>query len=391
MLLDRDIIHDAFAQLPEETRWNGFRTRETTLAKYPYTVSIPRDTDIVSIEVVSRDPQAAADFANMIAQTDMAKHVLRVGKLTEQTVQPIDHELSQCTRELDRAIDAVTRYKQAHAITDMSAEVSGDAQGLINLQTIINDAERELTRQEALQQTIAQRMHDMPALLDSKVIPTDPLVQAIDLEIEQLQQKRDSLLQDFQPTAQEVRAVDAQLALAHHRRDEAVRSHPATANGNHNPLYDNLEQQRITSTIAIQDARTRLLTARSQLAQMHGHVANLPDKEKQMAMLTSRVDELHSKLAELASQKSSLSLNSYTELPSVTPTMIAHADFIPVSPRYKTSILLLLVVAIVVAIGLAALRAQFDDRFHSAEMLEEISGQRVLASFLRYAMDFAGW
>ena len=71
LLLDIDLIHEAFAGLPEEVRRRGFGTRSTTLAKYPYTVNIPKDTDIVSIEVIARDPSAAAVFANEIVQADM--------------------------------------------------------------------------------------------------------------------------------------------------------------------------------------------------------------------------------------------------------------------------------------------------------------------------------
>ena len=84
-----------------------------------------------------------------------------------------------------------------------------------------------------------------------------------------------------------------------------------------------------------------------------------------MNMLTGHVDELHTKLTDLQAQERSLKINTYTKLPSVTPTMVAHPNFRPVSPHYKASILLLCVVALTVAFGLAALRGQFDDRFHT--------------------------
>lgn len=390
LLLDVDLVHEAFARLPEDVRWKGFGTRGTVLAKYPYTVTVPKDTDIVSVEVTAHDPFAAAAFANEIVMTDLEKHAMRVDTLVTQTSQPLDVEIAQCAKDLKTALAEVAQYKHQAGITDIQTQVTSNAQGLVNLQLQINDEEREVARQKSLRELLERQLKGIPSEIVNKVDNQNALVMTIDAEVERLQQQRASLLQEYQENTPEIRAVDEQLAAARRRRAEAITGHQDTVSKNRNPLYDNLNQSHVNAMIAEQDAIRRLTVTRTQLDTMRRNISNLPDTERQMAFLSSHVEELRAKLYDLAGQKRSLNMNTYTELPGVAPTMRAKPDLKPVSPRYKTSLLLLAVVAFTAAIGLAMLRAQFDDRLHSGDMLEELSGQRLLASLPHVRNGFRG-
>lgn len=390
LLIDVDLIHEAFSRLPAEARWKGFGTRRSSMQKYPYTVSVPKDTDIISVEVIASDPTVAALFANEIIQTDLEKHALRIGSMANQATQPINVEMAQCAKELQQSMTAVAVYKRSHGIADITSQVASEAQGLSNLQAQIDDAQREAARQQSMQLQYERQMRTISQVITTKAPGLNPIVSAIDGEIERLEQQRAGLLQEYMPTAPEIRAVDAQISAARQRREVAVNDKMSNMTTNQNPAYDSLQQARMNAKMAEQDARLRISITRNQLGQMRRQVANLPEVEKRMTELTNHVDELKTKLYDLAGQQRSLRVGAVTELSTLIPTVKARPDFVPVSPKYKASLMLLAVLAITLALAIAVMRDQFDDRLHTTEMLADVSGQRVLASLPQIRNGFRG-
>jgi capsular exopolysaccharide synthesis family protein len=147
-----------------------------------------------------------------------------------------------------------------------------------------------------------------------------------------------------------------------------------------NPVLDSLTQNYINAVTLEKEAGSRLQITRRQAEQVRGRMANLPQSEQKIGMLTSRINELQSTHAYLNGQRQALNLAMYGGLPTVMPIMNARPARFPVSPNIPVSFGLLTVLAGLLALGIAVLRDQLNDHIHTSDMLESLSGRRVLAA-----------
>lgn len=77
-------------------------------------------------------------------------------------------------------------------------------------------------------------------------------------------------------------------------------------------------------------------------------------------------------------------------LPNAMPITTARPNPHPVSPNIPASVMLLIILASLLAVGLAVARDQLDDRVHTPELLETLTGRWILASLPHVKNGFSG-
>jgi capsular exopolysaccharide synthesis family protein len=391
MLRNPDLLHDSFAALPVEQRAAGFLTREASLRRYPVVVSNPKDTDIINVEVTARDPKAAASLANLILATNTKRHQETTRSIAEMATQHVNAELQKCDTELRSVWGELTAYKKAHNIVDLSTQTAAEAQGLANLEAQVTQAQVEAVQAKLTRQTLERELGRTSEIIEASRTAVDsPVIQTIDAEIERLEQQRASLLQEYLPTAPEVRAIDQQIASARQRKTNVIHEKTETVTHSRNPLRDSLRQSYISALVAEQEAHSRVRITQGHAGTVRGRLASLPDSEQRIALLYSRIEELRSTRAYLANEQQSLKLTMHGGLPNVMPITQATPTFTPVSPNVPASIVLLVALASLLALGVAVVRDQLDDHLHSIGEVEQLAGHRVLTALPPVQNGFRG-
>jgi succinoglycan biosynthesis transport protein ExoP len=391
MLHSPDLLDEAFATLPAKLRATGFQTKNTKLAVYPVAIENPKDTDVIGIEVTARNPEAAATFANAIIATHLQRRQATMQGLATMATEHVTRQLADCDAALQQTLHQMARYKRNNNVADISVQIATDASALANLESQATEAASALEQARARRATLVTRLRTTsPEILSSVTQNDNPLVATIDAEIEQLHKELAEKLQEYQPTASEVRDVNERIAKANKRKEDALVKKAESRTHARNPLYDDMQKDYINAIVAEQEASKRLTLTKGQSGVVRGRLDRLPASEQHLALLTSKIQELQTTHAYLTQQKEALSLKMQTNLPSVISVTKGRANPKPASPNIPASLALLVVIVSLISLSLAVLRDQLDERIHTGETLENMAGRRILATLPRVKNGFHG-
>ncbi|HEX2950828.1 MAG TPA: polysaccharide biosynthesis tyrosine autokinase, partial [Armatimonadota bacterium] len=381
LLNSPDLLDEAFAALPMGARKKGYGTTQRSLPRYPITIANPRDTDVITVEVMAKDPDAAAQLANQVLETNISRTQETTKHIAELATNHVDTELADCDVDLRKSLAELAAVKRSKAIVDVNTQASADSQALSNLESQVAQARSEAVRAQVARKLLERELRRTSTNVVSSVTKSDnPVLKTVDDQIEALQQQRAALLQEYLPNSTEVRNIDQQILEAKKRKKEALTNQSQSVTEGRNPIIDKLQEDYINSIVAEQESASRAAITEAQAKQVRGRLSTLPAVEEKVALLTSHISELQTTHAYLTSQKQALTLSMHGGLPSAMPITYARPNRIPASPNIPASLLLLIVVAAITALGGAILRDQLDDHVHTVESLEGLTGRRVLAS-----------
>ncbi|MHB9131109.1 MAG: polysaccharide biosynthesis tyrosine autokinase [Armatimonadota bacterium] len=391
MLKSPDLLDEAFASVPEEMRVKGFQTSGLKLSSYPVSISNAKDTDVITVEVTACDPYSAARFANQIIESNMKRHQDATKTIAKMATQHIDNELVKCDEALKQALRERANYKRTHNVADVTTAINTETIGLATLESQATQAQSELARAQETQRALARELANAKEKIEaSRTTVDNPLVQSINAEIERLQAEKAQKLQEYLPTATEIQDLNVRIAAAKSRLQEAIREKALSITEARNPLLDTMRSSYITAMVEERAAKSKLKLSRDYAGQIRGKLSTLPKAEEHLALMNSKVAELQTTHSYLQSQKESLNMSMWGGLPSIMPITGARPILQPVSPNIPASLALLLVLSTLLGVGLAVFRDQLDDRIHTSELLETISGQRVLVSLPQVRQGFRG-
>ena len=392
MLTSPDLLDEAFASLPESLRLRGFGTTSTEIAHYPIAVTNPRDTDVVVVEVTARNPDAAAALANQILRSNLKRNQETMKNLAELATKHVDDELKQCDGDYQQALHELASYKKSAGVMNVSTELQTNAQTIANLKASIAQARASAEHGRVSRTMLADELRKTSPTIVANVTTADnPILQNIDAEMAALQRKKAELLLDYKPTADEVTDIDQRIAEVKRERVEATKQKVLTKSDAHNPIIDSLQTNYINAVVEEKEAASQAAIIQSQANQMQGQIAKLPEAEQRITLLDSRIRELQETHSFLTNQKQALNLSAQSGgLPSTMPITAARSNPFPVSPNIPISVALLTIMAVLLAVGVAVARDQLDDRIHTSDSLESVTGRRVLASLPQVRNGFAG-
>jgi capsular exopolysaccharide synthesis family protein len=391
MMKSPDLLEAAFANVPPDLRLKGFHTKDSRLSDYPVTITNPKDTEIVGIEVLAQDPKAAAAFANEILASAMNRRQENIHAIAEMATEHVSSELTQTGSDLQKARAELARLKRDHGIPNIDEATRSDAASLANLESAVTQAQVDLSAGQKRRETLARELSHTAKIEVSSIETTEnPTTRAIDDQIERLEQEKAAALLEYQPTAPEVRNIERQIAELKRRQSDMVMTIIARKSQNTNPLYINLMNEYANSLVAIREAESRLAVSSSAAQVMRGRLSQLPELEEKVAVLVSRIGELENSHSFLNGQLQALRLSMRGSLPNVVPIAHARASRFPVSPNIPVSLMMIFAFAALASVGAAVLRDQLDDRIHTSDSLEGSAGYRVLAAIPLVQNGFQG-
>ena len=127
--------------------------------------------------------------------------------------------------------------------------------------------------------------------------------------------------------------------------------------------------------------QTDIQEAQLQLGRLLGKPVRTPAEDALVAQLQSRMASLQSSFATLLG----LASNATSNLATLSDPAVAPSDSVPPSPLL--TLMLAIIAGVLVGVGLAHLREQFDDAIRNESDVESLSGLRTLASIGTMLVD----
>jgi len=374
-----DLLNEAFNSLVWPNKSHDFgadRLPEGTVA-----IVAKPDTDIINITAQACNPAAAAALANNVAHTYFSRDLSRNMQATRQVREYVETNMRSVEQELAEANAALSRYKQSSGMIAPEAQVTKTAEHLATLQSDYEDAVGRWRSNAEILHTLNDKLQsERQTLISSTTITHDPRYNTILDSLTKMNSERAALLQEFTPDSDEVKAVDGRITAEEAKlKDVANASVVSSQTRANNPLYEKLRED-YTSQLAVQAATVaRMHSLETALQSGKAASAKLPEKERQLAELMQRVSLAKKTYEALKEKYQTLRIGEQSMLPNGTMVSEAHANYLPIRPRPVQSAILFFLLGVIVAVLLAIIAERLDDRVHTQEMIEQLTGANTMS------------
>ncbi|MEO6395078.1 MAG: GumC family protein [Devosia sp.] len=226
------------------------------------TVTQERNSAVMSINVLSTDPQLSADIANAIAAEHVKRRAGQSLADTAEATEWLGRQIADLTQKVRKADTAVADFRVANDIftttgasTSLSDQQLGDiAKQVTDAQQRMNDAQQRATLIQGLLKA-GQPIDAVPDVRDSTAI--QQLIQTKATLQGQLAERSATLLRGH-PTIKALNAqisdIDEQIAAEGKRIASGLQAQVKIETGLLASLNDDLARAKITSSTATQDS-----------------------------------------------------------------------------------------------------------------------------------------
>lgn len=343
LLQSRDTLQRALAALPEDVRTTGFAHGPELQVKEP-----EEGDDVIAVTVKALTPQAAAALANNLVQVLIERDVEESRTTSATALAYVGSELNHIDNGLQAARRQLAEFEVAHGVVGDNTVLPQQMQSLAQLQLEADQAARAATAAQQLAQTLRANINRV-----NREVPTarseaqNPILNTVEMQINDLEIRRLELLQKFVPAAPEVTRVEGELRAAREQRDQLLSAQKSQRAQSINPIY---QQQYLAAITDADAARIRLAVLQREIAVKRESLAQLPTLETQAAELQNRVALLEATSASLSSNYQSLRVNEASQISNVRVLNRAYENPVPVSPDTRRNLVLSLVLGILLAV-----------------------------------------
>ena len=334
-------------------------------------------TNAIEVVVTAPSAELAERLARAIPESYRDLLTRRNSSQLDGAIASLASKLDDARRNLRDADAAMARFNARHGIAPGNYAGSDRVQQSQRAELDFVQAQSEyMAATEALASLRASRAalpETVPAEATEKNITQ---VEAAKQRLSELQSERRRLLESFQPTAREVKEVDAQIA----QQQSYIATIPKTLNNQRsirNPdlaIYD----QKIADARARMGAAKAMLEGRASFrAHASANVVEFNSLQEESARLQRNVTLRQQSVVRLDQQLSELQVfqNAVRDLVQVTFPASAPNKNRPNPPLY---VALSLFVALVLATGISVIKDRLEDRVTTLDQAYRIANAPTL-------------
>ncbi len=339
-----------------------------------------RDTDVIAVNVTSRDPKAAQTYSQAICD----EYINSVQQQNQQQVltatRYVSSQLPGVRQELYEARQKLRRFKESNGTIDITAETQGRVAQLAQAESDLRQAQTEQQENNAqLQQMRNMAAKLSPTQVSESTVVHRPVVEDLKSQLTKLELSRMEAMQEYQPSSPQVQTLQGQIDDIKKRLTTEATTEIGTSSNAPNPIRMQVmgDAAKAQSQVWAKESRVHALT--TTVAQVRAQLQKLPGKEAQLGQLTTDVATLQATYQMLNEKYQNLRVS---EEAKVSPArIVSPSDFpeVPISPNKPRNILLSFVLGCLLAAAMASVAERLDDRVHSESDAEIASGLPVLA------------
>ncbi len=364
--------------------------RETVSAAHPDTqafaqdakveIANSRDTDVISISVTARDTNAAADLANGIVTSYVARDTQQFRETSKTAISYVENELARVGAELRKARDELAESKRKTGLFVPDEVAIGRVRALASYEAQIKEDEAGLAESRRNIATLKAELYRTEPRIVAEINEVrNPQRAQIEELIGQLEARRADRRQTYVTDSNEIKALDAQIADAKDRLTRQLQTLISGRQMAQNPQATLLQQQYVAAQVRAEGLVTRLQVMRSTRDAARRELTDMTNQERHTTELTSTVTQLENTHQLLNQSYQTLRISEESRLPSMQVVSSATAPKKPISPNVPQSAALFLFLGICFALALGLVMEARDDHVRTLDEIEQITGLPVLS------------
>jgi tyrosine-protein kinase Etk/Wzc len=325
-------------------------------------VSPIRNTDLIRLELTSLDHDEAQ---RLLSSVISAYRQIKIHEKTEtasRALEFIDQQLRVVDADMQKAVDALKRYKERKGVVNLSETTKAAVEQLADLQ---NSRNQRMVLREQAQALLTALRSQGPVQKESfyALGVGDPTRQQVLITLAQslseLQTERAGLRTQYKEAYPAVQALDRKIS----------------------ELKGKIKAE-VESALASLDAQAR--EEEKQIQEAEKKLEKLPEAEKQLADLTRQAKVYEDTYSFMLQKKGELQV---TRAGQIGDVWVAEQPYAPagfVKPRPLLNTMLALIVGLMLGIGLAFFFEYLDDSVKNADDIQAVADLPILGTIGRY-------
>ncbi len=380
-IIKRDAINDANNLIPLKHVIPIERRAELHQNSDVVIDSVP-STDLMEVKAQARYPDDAIALANAVCEYYVGFSQTKNGKNTTDTRSYVENQALAARQKLDKAQRALRNYKQKNGVFNLTKE----ADALVDQAQKLDQSWRDARAQKAA--SIAQLSetrrvaHEVPP---AKIVPVEirrkPEVESLKLDLARLEAEKIRLLQEFTPESDRVVQITGQIEDLKARLNNQAQTETASWRVEFSPVKQIAQQDiaRLRGQIWAIEAQGHAY--KKSLGEVRRRLAALPERELKLSQLTLDVSSQQSTYDQLNQRLQALRINEKARVASAEIVFEAQPQSAKkIRPNIPRTIVLAVMAGLILAIGIAALTDQLDDRLHTDREATQMTHLPVLAN-----------
>jgi capsular exopolysaccharide synthesis family protein len=356
---------------------------DVTTAQLAQHVSIKpvANTAIIDVAVTWSDPVTSAKIANTYANVFVDRERNLIAHQADSAIGFLQTQLPIAEQRLRTAQGALSDYQTRNGIADLSQQTQAQLAQVASLDAKGSQADLDGRQAQAQLGSVLSQLATVPPTIEGEHSRSaNPVASSLDQKIADATAQLDAARKEYTDEHPTVINLKSQLAALEAEERKQATSVDANTTRIPNPVYEQLQQQAATLRAQISADSSQASTARSQRAQMEPIVRALPERSQRIGALTREAKAAEDVYNTLEKKYDDAMLSRTTALSDVTITQSADADSAVVEPNIVLNMAAAIFAAALLALGSAFILEFFDDRFRTADDVNERLGIPVLAS-----------
>ena len=339
-------------------------------------------SDTIRVTAEGTQPKRVAVLANRVAELHIRGIESRHTEALARAVEYLRREREQAGMSLAQVESRLAALPLTQQLQQLTAEREPRAQQLVQLESQVEERRRSAMSAGAMLQALRSRLATEPSQITVPQIQPNPQHLQLADQLRQLYVQRLQLLQDFQPSAPEVQAVDEQIAAF----KKQLAKQPVTLTARNllmNPRVEvirsemaRLEMARIADQQAFQAAQRDLSSRKSRYTQQISTAAQLAGTREALAQTRTRTLDRYNLLSD---RLQALEVRRTAQVQAGRVLSRAVAPTSAVVPDRPVMLGVLLLATLVLALGAPFLAHYLDNRVYETEEVETLSRLPTLA------------
>lgn len=334
------------------------------------------DTNVVQIRFKSYNPNFSKEIVNQLMQQYVESKPKSKQASTHSAISFIEKQLPQVKQRVNTAETALRKFKETYQITDLEIAKSANATNLSQLQTLLDEIDRELvevqTQQLKLQNML--RLNPQQALIGISTSHTSISTSLEEID-KQIAEAKSNYQQDH-PVVLELIERRSQLNLLLNQKIE--QSAQSNTQLNFVPdQKDDLRSQLIQLDIKRNGLSQHQLKLRQQLSRYRQQAKNLPQLEQRQKELERTAKASTSTYQNLLAQIQELKVTE-NQSPLTVSVLESAADPDPSKTTYISASMRGGLAGILLAAGVVYVLERIDRKLKSKDEIRQVYPYRVL-------------
>ncbi len=366
----RSVVTQTEILQSDAVKYQALNSLDENLRKFVSPASIlvkaVPETDLVTITASSKNPEAAAAYANALCKTFLQLSRDKNRSQYSTARHYVGVQLQATGARLNKARENLRRYKQSNGTVDLATETQQQIGELNRIQSEQRQAEAnkqaavaQLNRTKSVAASLA------PNIVASSTIAKRPEVIAMQARLTQLELQRIEALREFQPNSPEVQNLQGEIVALRGRLRFEAQNETQSQQQSPNPLRQDADQTiaRLQGEISSLDARRVEL---GQLAKrVQTNLARLPQLEQRLGQLNTDLSGLQESYQTLNQKYQTLRASEAAKVASGSLLFAAVTPVQAVGRMTPINILLCLVFATLLTMALTTVAERTDARVRS--------------------------